>query len=248
MNDYDDDSPANDYVRRLPAVPDRHPVAEYVSGGLALTREAVDTLESQGFIEYIDEGNVSILARALVTGRLETLERRRAMLNTVRSYIGLAPRGVSVERQVRKVTEDLMELYGRARAMIEEKNKYADAVIEYRTKRKQLELAEANLEADIMEAKLRAAKAARELAPKEKRDPQDEMDATRRRAMREEERKHADRAARAEARVQWREETTRKMNAKIQVVSDDPSLSASDKAALIEEIKDEYGQILGRDI
>jgi hypothetical protein len=106
------------------------------------------------------------------------------------------------------------------------------------------------LEADnkVLAAQLANEALKRKLSGKDKREPQDDLQAVRERTRREEQRKQAADSARAETKIQWREELTRQMNAKIAAVQADPTYTADDKAALIDEIKDEYAQLLARDI
>lgn len=160
---HDKNSPVYDYLN-VPGSDDKNtkkfPAASYLPAvGQALTPDVALTAPVQEFITYIERGDVHQLAEALVANRLETLAGRREMLNTIRRYIGLDPRTVPIEAQINHVTRQLTDLYDRARKMIESKNQFADSLITYRTKAKELELTEESLNADIEEAKLRAAKA-----------------------------------------------------------------------------------------
>ena len=104
------------------------------------------------------------------------------------------------------------------------------------------------MENKLLKAQLENEQLKGKLGAKQKVEPKDEMQAIRERAMREEQRKQAADHARAEAKVRWREQMTRELNAKIRAVWDDSTLSVQDKEALVEEVKDEYAQILGRDL
>jgi len=111
-------------------------------------------------------------------------------------------------------------------------------------------LAATEAENRLLEAALRNRELKRRLEKEDRkpRGPDEELEEVRERVRRDEERKFAEDQARTAGRVRRREQLVSDMNAKIATIRADRTLSEEDKTDLIEEVKDEYAQILGRDL